>query len=504
MELRVTSAVSVRDAFRIYGDGPRASVALQGLTLDVEPGEIVVVLGPSGSGKTTLLRMVAGLDRLSAGSVSAFGLDVGRLGRRQLVDYRAEHVGFLDQHYTRALSPELGIRRAVSLQLTLRGVPPPKALRVADELLERIGLRERGDDPPHTLSGGEQQRVAVCAAVAHRPQLLLVDEPAGELDTESADAVYNLLREVARAAGSSALVVSHDAAAATIADRLVHVRDGRVVEEASPGGEPGLVVSRGGWIRLPGGAGPGTVTVERDGRVERRELRAGEATVDGAEPARPPAVAGDVVAELRGVDKAYGDRVVLRSLDLAVARGRLVAVVGRSGSGKTTLLHLLAGLLRPTAGEVTIGGQSLDGSSRTALAALRRASICVVTQEPGLVPHLSARENVLLGLGLRRLSGASERADEALDAVGLTELRARRAATLSAGERQRVAIARALATDAPLLLADEATARLDEENARAVGALLARAASERGLAVVCATHDQLLIDLADEVVRLES
>jgi ABC-type lipoprotein export system ATPase subunit len=502
MELRMNSAVIIRDAFRIYGDGPRASVALQGLTLDVGVGEIVVVLGPSGSGKTTLLRMVAGLDRLSAGCISTFGVDVGRLTRKQLVDFRAEQLGFLDQHYTRALSPELGIREAVSLQLTLRGSPTAEAHRAADALLERIGLRDRADDPPRTLSGGEQQRVAVCAAVAHSPRLLLVDEPAGELDAESAAAVYGLLSEVARAAGASALVVSHDAAAATIADRLVHVRDGRVVEEAAPGQAPGLVVSRGGWIRLPG-SGPGTVTVERDGRVERRELRVGEAAAAGSSQRDTPAAGGGIVAELRGVDKEYGSRTVLEGFDLAVARGRLLAVVGRSGSGKTTVLHLLAGLLRPTAGEVVIDGELLNGRSRTALAALRREAVCVVTQEPGLVPHLSARENVMLGLGLRGLPAPGDRADEALDAVGLAELRARRAATLSAGERQRVAIARAMATGAPLLLADEPTARLDEENARAVGDLLARAAWEQSLAVVCATHDEALIDIADEVVALE-
>ena len=330
-----------------------------------------------------------------------------------------------------------------------------------------------------------------------------MDEPAGELDAESAAAVYGLLAEVTRAAGASALVVSHDAAAATIADRLVQVRDGRVVEEAAPGAEPELVVSRGGWIRLPG-SGPGRVTVERDGLVERRELRAGEPDADGSRPSEAPAATGEVVAELRQVDKAYGDRAVLDGFDLIVRRGRLVALVGRSGTGKTTVLHLLAGLLRPTAGDVVFDGEVLNGRSRTALARLRREAIGVVTQEPGLVPHLSARENVMLGLGLRRLSAAGDRADEALGAVGLTELRARRAATLSAGERQRVAIARALAAGAPLLLADEPTARLDEENARAVGDLLAHAARERSLAVLCATHDQALIDRADEVVQLES
>ncbi len=499
----MTPAVSVRDAFRIYGDGPRAAVALQGLTLDVAEGEIVVVLGPSGSGKTTLLRLVAGLEQLSAGSVQAFGIDIGRLTRRQLGAYRAEQLGFLDQHYTRALSPELRIRDAVSLQLELRGVPSSEADRSAQDLLERVGLANRGDDLPRTLSGGEQQRVAVCAAIAHRPRLLLVDEPAGELDAKTAQTVYDSLAEVAHAAGAAALVVSHDAAAASIADRLVHVRDGRVVEEAEPDEEPALVVSAGGWVRLPGGAGPGLVTVERDGRIERRRLHA-DGRPETHEPASlEPAAAGEVLAELRGVTKAYNGRSVLSELDLSLRRGRLTVVVGRSGSGKTTLLHLLAGLVRPSAGDVLISGASLDERSRSALADLRRQTIAVVTQEPGLVPHLSARENVLLGLGLRRNGAHPDGADDALDMVGLAELRGRRAATLSAGERQRVAIARALAANAPLLLADEPTARLDEENARIVGELLARATREREIAVVCATHDQALIDLADDVVRLE-
>ena len=319
----------------------------------------------------------------------------------------------------------------------------------------------------------------------------------------TAQTVYDSLAEVARAAGAAALVVSHDAAAASIADRLVHVRDGRVVEEAEPDEEPALVVSAGGWVRLPGGAGPGLVTVERDGRIERRRLHA-DGRPEAPEPAPlEPAAAGDVLAELRGVTKAYNGRAVLSELDLSVRRGRLTAVVGRSGSGKTTLLHLLAGLVRPRQVTSLVSGASLDERSRSALADLRRQTIAVVTQEPGLVPHLSARENVLLGLGLRRNGAHPDGADDALDMVGLAELRGRRAATLSAGERQRVAIARALAAKTPLLLADEPTARLDEENARIVGELLARATREREIAVVCATHDQALIELADDVVRLE-
>ena len=164
---------------------------------------------------------------------------------------------------------------------------------------------------------------------------------------------------------------------------------------------------------------------------------------------------------------------------------------------------MLAGLDRPDEGEIAVGGQKLGALDRTERAELRRREVSLVTQEPGLIPYLTALENVELGRRLRSDDTApSPRAREALLAVGLGERLDQRASNLSAGERERVAIARALATDASLLLVDEPTARLDEENARAVGALLAAAAHERGLAVVCATHDPVLIELADEVVEL--
>ena len=485
----MSAAVEVRDAFRIFGNGAGASVALQGLTLRVEPEEIVVVLGPSGSGKTTLLRVAAGLEPLSAGSVHVFGTDLSRLSRRALLALRAETFGFLDQHYARALSPDLSIRRTVALELLLRGSPKPEAFRIADELLGRVGLLPRVHDRPLVLSGGEQQRVGVCAAFAHRPRLLLVDEPAGELDADNAAIVYKLLAELARATRAAAFIVSHDLEAAKIADRLVHVRDGRVVAEGSPGTEPALVVSKGGWIRLP------SLTRSAGGQDE------------GQCPTPSGDQSPEVVAELRNVGKTYrangAERTVLSGLSLRVGRGRLVAVVGRSGTGKTTLLHLLAGLERPTEGDVVVRGTTLDGTRRADLAAIRRESISLVTQEPGLVPHLSVRENLLLSLSVRGVASAEPRVDSSLEEVGLAHKHTQRAASLSAGERQRVAIARALAADGAILLADEPTARLDEENAAGVGRLLARAAHVHGLAVVCATHEPALIELADEVVRLE-
>lgn len=518
MDARVTAAVEVLDAFRIFDSEARASVALQGLSLVVEPGEIVVALGPSGSGKTTLLKVVAGLERLSAGRVRVLGSDLERLAPKAVASFRADNVGFLDQHYSRALSPDLTCRQNVALQLGLLGREPAEASRSADELLDRVGLLDRRGDRPQDLSGGEQQRVAVCAAVAHRPRLLLVDEPVGELDATNAATIYALLGEVARDVGASALIVSHDDDAASIADRVVRIRDGRVTEQAEPGRQSALVVSRGGWVRLPADGrdetgGGHLLSVERRGQdVVLSPVGDGGSAAARADPAVAPhdngtrGERGATVARLDGLSKTYpaggGERVVFSDLSLTFQEGRMVAVVGRSGCGKTTLLHLLAGLERPTAGDVVVEGQRLSDKERPGLAAFRRRAIALVAQEPGLVPYLSAHENVMLALSVRDSDASASQATAALEEVGMGEKLDQRASSLSAGERQRVAIARAIAADVKLLLVDEPTGRLDEENGRAVGHLLARTASQREIAVVCATHDRVLIELADEVVDL--
>jgi ABC-type lipoprotein export system ATPase subunit len=503
------SAVDVLDAFRIHRSAGGTAVALQGLTLRVEEGEIVVVLGPSGSGKTTLLRVIAGFDSLSAGSARVLGEDVGRLSPGALARFRARNLGVLDQHYARALSPDLTCAQTVGLGLELLGAGRSEARAAAARLLKRVGLGDRLDDRPAQLSGGEQQRVALCAALAHRPNLLLADEPAGELDAENAEIVYALIAELAREQGTTSVVVSHDEAAAAIADRLVHVRDGRVVEEGVPGRPSSLVVTEPGWIRLPdplldalGGARRLQAGLQGEGVLIEPAAGAGAERL--AEPVpleRRVTAERAVAAELRDVVMRFpgAERAVLDNLSWTFDAGTFTAVVGRSGSGKTTLLHLLAGLERQTAGEVLVDGSELGALSREEAADLRRDQIALVTQEPGLVLHLSALENVELGLIVR---GAEGGAREALARVGLENRLGHRADRLSAGERQRVAIARALAVRPRLLLADEPTARLDEANARSVGQLLARLAHDSGAAVICATHDAALIERADAELSL--
>jgi putative ABC transport system ATP-binding protein len=212
--------------------------------------------------------------------------------------------------------------------------------------------------------------------------------------------------------------------------------------------------------------------------------------------------AAPVVVEARGLHKSYGETVVLDGLDASFQAGRLHAVTGPSGSGKTTLLHLLAGLELPDAGTIAVEGAELTALDRTARAALRRAKIAYVAQQAGLVPHLSALENVELALALRGEAETRLPALHALESVGLGERVTQRVSRLSQGERARVAIARAVAPRPALLLADEPTSRLDGANAIAVAVLLARLARDTGAAVVCSTHDPLVIEQADTESRL--
>ncbi len=487
------SAVETHDVFRIYGEG--RAVALQGLTMSVHPGEVVVVFGPSGSGKSTLLRILARLDMPSAGTVTVFGDDLRELRGRSLREYRARVLGYLDQHYSRALAPELTVRELVAQQPALLGLERVQRLRRADELLERVSLSDRHAARPGELSGGEQQRVALAAAIAHRPRLLIADEPTGELDAANARNAYALIGELARGERLTAIVVSHDPQSATIADRVVHIRDGRVSAESASerGHAEEIVLARGGWLRLPeellrvsGIAGRASARVEDGGIVISPASERADAPE--AAPRRVEARPGDVVAELRAVTKSYGTRRVLDGVTASFRGGCLTAVTGPSGSGKTTLLHALAGLATPDAGEVAVLGHAPDEQ-------LRRSEIALVAQDAQLIPFLSARENVELVLELRRADRAAAAA--ALAAVGLGELVDERVSRLSTGERQRVALARAIAARPKLLLADEPTARLDEANARTIGALFARLAAETGTAIVCATHDPALIDQAD-------
>jgi ABC-type lipoprotein export system ATPase subunit len=504
----MSAAIEVRDLFRVHATAEGDAAALQGLSMQVEEGAVVAVLGPSGSGKSSLLRILAALDRPSSGVALVLGADTGRLSSRQAAELRSHQLGIVDQQFDRALPPDLTCLEIVGLQQRLLGVPGAEWRSRAAELLRRVGLEGVGGRRPAELSGGEQQRVAVCAALAHRPRLLLADEPTGELDAASAAAVYELIGELARAEGATVVVVSHDPAAAGIADRMLRIRDGRVSGEALAGGPEQAVVNHGGWVRLPAELLERGVIGDRLAIEEHAEgvfLRGGAAPERDDAVARPAPAPGAPVAAVRGVAKTFGNgdgRRVLDGLSTEFAAGLLTVVRGRSGTGKSTLLRMLAGLEEPSEGDVTVRGEPLDGD-REELAALRRDAIAYAPQSPALADHLSAVENITLALTLRRRppGPAAERAHRELESLLLGHRAGQRVHRLSSGEQQRVVLARALALDAPLVLVDEPTSRLDQAGAELVAERLAAAAGT-GAAVVCATHDPLVVDRADRVLDL--
>ena len=519
--------VDVHDAFCLHPVPDGAVVALRGLTLQVGAGERVVVHGPNGSGKTTLLRVLAGGQRLSAGRAVVAGADVGsptgRGGRAALVRWRARHLGWVDQHPARTLRPELDVRANIALQLRLAGTPREEAGATALAALEWLGLAHLRAREVAELSGGEAQRVAVCAALAHAPALVLADEPTGELDASAAAGVYALLAEAALARGAALVLVSHDPLAGAHADRVVRIRDGRLGETWLPAadGAPArelLVVDDRGWVRLPepvwpGGRHPATVGVSpgADGGVL---LTPADPPAPAPAPADPPsasgapgpdelapAAGGEVVARLRGVGRRLGGRTVVDTVELDVVAGRLLVVRGPSGSGKSTLLRLLVGLDRPDTGCVTLAGTDLAELDRAGLAALRRAVAAVVGQDARPAETLSAIENLELARAVRGLPPDPDGDRRHLADLGLTPLADRQVRLLSGGERQRVAVARALATRARLLVLDEPTSQLDEARAEQLAAALV-AAARAGAAVVATSHDPTLVAAADDLLDL--
>jgi putative ABC transport system ATP-binding protein len=222
-------AILVAEGVRkIYRSGADSIVALQGLDLVIPQGQFVAVMGPSGSGKTTLLNCVSGLDEIDAGRVLVEGLSIHELSDKERTRHRAREMGFIFQAFN--LIPVFTATENVELPLLLAGVRETDARLRARATLERVGLGHRLDRRPMELSGGEQQRVAVARALAGKPRIVWADEPTGNLDSEMAASVIDLLGEL-HDEGLTIVLVTHDATVAAHADRLITVRDGRLVED---------------------------------------------------------------------------------------------------------------------------------------------------------------------------------------------------------------------------------------------------------------------------------
>ncbi|HWG26984.1 ABC transporter ATP-binding protein [Actinospica sp.] len=243
---------------RVYAADGVEVQALQGLDLLIRPGELTAIVGASGSGKSTLLNILSGLDRPTAGRARVADHDLLTMKGRERLRYRRETVGFIWQQTGRNLLPYLDARENIETPLRLAGVRRVERLRRAEALLQLLGIGYCGDRRPGQLSGGEQQRVAIGVALANRPKVVLADEPTGELDTASADTVFQALRTANAELGVAVLVVTHDEHVSSQVPRTVQIRDGRTSSEVlrTEFGERATaqeyaLLDRAGRIQLP-------------------------------------------------------------------------------------------------------------------------------------------------------------------------------------------------------------------------------------------------------------
>ncbi|MFN2115440.1 MAG: ATP-binding cassette domain-containing protein, partial [Anaerolineae bacterium] len=441
-----------------------SSPALNDIDLRLPAGGLTVVAGPSGSGKSTLLRSINGLVPHFTGGQTWGAVTVGGTRARHCgAGGAAADVGFVPGDPESSFVMDT-VADEVAFALEHQAISRDEMRDRVSAALRRVGLAGLEDRPLRRLSGGERQRVAVAAALALEPRVLLLDEPTSQLDDECASDVLAAVADVSARGDVTVVLVEH--------------RLDRVLPYASQ------------LVYLPGNGGRPLAGAPAD------VLRAVDVP---SAPLATPVEPGATLLALRDITFRYGDSAVLTDASMAVRAGEVVALTGRSGSGKSTVLRLAVGLLRPDTGEVTIAGRSIAGRDT---AEICRAAGYLPQDPSALLFAESVRDELRVTLANHGLPSNETDEGALLVALGIEHLAKRYPRELSTGQRQRAALASVTVTDPPLLLLDEPTRGMDDAAIADLATLLhERAAAGRG--VLVATHDRRLIRAAHRRLRLE-
>jgi energy-coupling factor transporter ATP-binding protein EcfA2 len=478
--------------------------ALDNVSLTIPAGDFALLVGPSGAGKSTLLRCINGLTPHFSGGHLLGGLSVAGLDPVAATpEVMSRHVGFVFQDPEAQFVMDR-VEDEIAFALENAAMPPQEMRVRVEETLDLLDLTPLRDRPLVELSGGEKQRVAIAAALALRPEILVLDEPTSQLDPKSAEDVLTALVRLNSDLGLTIVLAEHRMERVLpFVDSMIYlpaaddsqtiVDEPRTVLRAIALGPPLVQLGKAlTWTPLP-------LTIKEGLRFSRRQtLPSSRAQLGSSPPPAPVLLAAD------GLEAAYGRQLVLRGVDFHVGAGEVVALMGRNGSGKTTLLKSLVGLMSPSKGRITLDGSEITGGDV--------AEIC---KRVGYLPQdpssLLFAETVLDELwitlrnhGLDPKQGGSPPVDpEALLArLGLADKAERYPRDLSVGERQRVALAAIMVTKPAALLLDEPTRGLDYEAKKGLATLL-RGWRDEGLAIAVVTHDvELAAQLADRVVLM--
>ena len=545
--------ITCNDIIRVYHDPVTdyKVAALRGLDLNVKEGELVSIIGPSGSGKTTLVKILAGIDLPTSGQVLINGKDFTKLDEFERREYRFYHIGVINQFTTQNLFGHLTVKQNMLVPKKLSYLPKEESLKDINELLKILNLQHVEHNRVDKLSGGEAMRLSMGVALAKNPDILLCDEPTGQLDSKNTQDMIESIKQINLALGKTVLVVTHDIRYRNVFKRSFVIRDGRLVGIGKDIGKSELeflmqssdlnrsYMDASNFVRVPDDIksvtalgeivefdyhpskklglfwNPEVITrdkifnilsspvEENDQEIEQVKMEEVEKLLSREFLFPKKSKSFIKIKDLtKGYESRAGYHAVISKLNLDFKKGDFIFISGPSGVGKTTLLNLIAGLIKPEQGTIKVDGFSINESSEKETSMFRLNNIAYITQHNNLFSPLQIRDNFVIPYMFSSkkfdkeysLSVAKECfIDHKLDAYP-TEL--------SEGEKQRAALATALNRKTNLILADEPTANLDTDLARSVMDLLMDTVRINNATLITCSHDLTLLRPGFRHIRL--
>jgi ABC-type lipoprotein export system ATPase subunit len=491
--------IQMQDVVKAYDTGDVPFVALDHVNIDIKQGEFLGITGKSGAGKTTLLNIISGVSELTSGNIlfhwvgnesPAPSIPIHSLDEDKLALWRGENLGIIFQSFE--LMPTLSLVENVMLPPDFLGAYNPViSKRRALELLELVEIVDHAYKIPAHISGGQKQRVAIARALVNDPHLIIADEPTGNLDSVTAETIFQIFEKLVDQ-GKTIVMVTHDESFAPRFSRWLQITDGVVSDPPKDIPSPVEILAT---ISSP-------ISKQEQVSPDTAESRIEITPTTILHHHEIPAIV------LRNVDKVYenaaGKFVALKSVNLQLNYGQFISIVGKSGCGKSTLLNMITGIDHPTAGEVLIGNEHIYKMSESQRALWRGRNMGVVFQFFQLLPTLTLLDNTMLPMdycNLYPFYERPERAMELLKMVGLEDQAHKLPAAVSSGQQQSAAIARALATDPSIILADEPTGNLDSRSADNILHLFENLAKQ-GKTVLIVTHDPSITQRTDQTIIL--
>ncbi|MHA1303215.1 MAG: ATP-binding cassette domain-containing protein [Candidatus Heimdallarchaeaceae archaeon] len=546
--------IEVNDLIKVYYDPVTdyKVAALRGLNLRIKEGELVSIIGPSGAGKTTLVNILAGLDVPTGGRVIIKDMRLDKLGESERREFRYYHIGLINQFISQNLFPNLSVSQNLFIPKQMYCLPREQSLKEIKALLKLLRLEHVAHNKVEKISGGEAMRLSLGVALAKDPEILLADEPTGQLDTMHTREMIETIKDVNIEMGKTILVVTHDVRFRTIFEKSYIIRDGRLagisidlerdqLEFLMQSSEmKRAYVDPSNFVRIPDEIkhslgirdiieyelhpskkigliwNPDIITrdaifnILSNSEADVEEQKVERISFEDVEPlisrAFVPPDSKEPIITIENLYKGYkspaGFNPVLKGLNLTIAKGDFVFISGPSGVGKTTLFNTITGLDNIDEGQITVMNFNINGRPESEVSDFRLANIAYITQHNNLFEPIQVKDNLLLpNLFLKRKHDVDYSLKISKECHIAHKLKSY-PDELSAGEKQRAALASALSRNTPIIIADEPTANLDSELARSIIDLFMDIAHINKTTILICSHDLSLLRPGFRHIRL--